>query len=51
LSKIFLSKIKDVDGRDITAFTPVFDGLGPAMTALRSAASADMIEPGIANHP
>jgi hypothetical protein len=24
---------KDVDGRDIRAFTPVFDGLCPAMTA------------------
>jgi hypothetical protein len=23
---------KDVDGRDIRAFTPVFDGLCPAMT-------------------
>jgi len=25
-------KIQDVDGRDIRAFTPVFDGLCPAMT-------------------
>jgi hypothetical protein len=25
---------KDVDGRDIRAFTPVFAGLCPAMTAL-----------------
>jgi hypothetical protein len=24
---------KDVDGRDIRAFTPVFDGLCPAMTS------------------
>jgi hypothetical protein len=23
---------EDVDGRDTRAFTPVFDGLGPAMT-------------------
>jgi len=27
-----LSRKKDVDGRDIRAFTPVFDGLCPAMT-------------------
>jgi hypothetical protein len=26
------SKIKDVDGRDKKAFTPVFNGLCPAMT-------------------
>jgi hypothetical protein len=28
---VYLSN-KDVDGRDIRAFTPVFDGLCPAMT-------------------
>jgi hypothetical protein len=28
----FLSLSKDVDGRDKRAFTPVFDGLCPAMT-------------------
>jgi hypothetical protein len=27
-----LQQAKDVDGRDIRAFTPVFDGLYPAMT-------------------
>jgi hypothetical protein len=26
---------KDVDGRDIRAFTPVFDGLCPAMTSMK----------------
>jgi hypothetical protein len=31
-ASFFLSKIKDVDGRDIRAFTPIFDGLCPAMT-------------------
>jgi hypothetical protein len=29
---------KDVDGRDLRAFTPVFDGLCPAMTALKPVA-------------
>jgi hypothetical protein len=29
---VFLCSSKDVDGRDIRAFTPVFDGLCPAMT-------------------
>jgi hypothetical protein len=29
---------KDVDGRDTRAFTPVFDGLCPAMTLILSAA-------------
>jgi hypothetical protein len=27
---------KDADGRDIRAFTPVFDGLRPAMTTRRN---------------
>jgi len=30
-------KVKDVDGRDIRAFTPVFDGLCPAMAEYRAA--------------
>jgi hypothetical protein len=30
---LFLRK-KDVDGRDKRAFTPVFDGLSPAMTMI-----------------
>jgi hypothetical protein len=29
---VLLAIGKDVDGRDIRAFTPVFDGLCPAMT-------------------
>jgi hypothetical protein len=33
---------KDVDGRDIRAFTPVFDGLCPAMTVYRISVSSDM---------
>jgi hypothetical protein len=31
-----LLKCKGVDGRDIRAFTPVFDGLCPAMTQVET---------------
>jgi hypothetical protein len=33
-STSYFLRIKDVDGRDTRAFTPVFDGLCPAMTQL-----------------
>jgi hypothetical protein len=33
MAGIFVFNSKGVDGRDIRAFTPVFDGLCPAMTS------------------